>query len=95
MGPQSGLEKLFSRRAALRSIPGAKGDWRHTDLVLDEPAGQLLREAVAFPLEAPDEDSLVVGLHVEGPIHRVRLAERGALHGGRGPGVGAGARPGA
>lgn len=55
---------------------------RHTDLVLDKPAGQLLRRPVSFPLKTSDEDSVVDCLPVERPVHGLLLARVVALQGG-------------
>lgn len=64
---------------------------RHTDLVLDKPASQLLRRPVSLPLKTSDEDSVVDCLPVERPVHGLLLARVVALQGGgcRARGVGA------
>lgn len=54
----------------------------HTDLVLDKPAGQLLRRPVSLPLKTSDEDSVVDRLPVERPVHGLLLARVVALQGG-------------
>lgn len=46
---------------------------RHTDLIFDKPAGQLLRRAVPLPLDASDEDGVVAGLTVQGTVHGLFL----------------------
>lgn len=95
-------EKVFSRRGAAIMVKRERGisvegvvGHRRTDLILDKPAGQLLRRAVSFPLEAPDEDSPVDGLPVEGSVHGLFLCGIGALHVGveRGARLGAGTGP--
>lgn len=43
---------------------GYDGKNTHTDLVLDKPTGQLLRGAVPFSLDTPDENGPVYCLHV-------------------------------
>lgn len=95
-------EKVSSRRGAAtvgesrerRLTVRAMGHLR-TDLVLNKPAGQLLRRTVSFPLEAPDEDGSVDSLHVEGPVHGLFLCGVGALvvAGDGGARLGAGAGP--
>lgn len=57
----------------------------HTDLILDEPTGQLLRRPIALPLETSHEDSFVAGLHVQWPVHRLFLARILPLGRGGGP----------
>lgn len=65
-------------------IRGGNANRRHTDLVLDKPAGQLLRRPVSFPLKTSDEDSVVDCLPVERPVHGLLLARVIALQGGGG-----------
>lgn len=71
-------------------VAGMKG-MDHTDLILDKPAGQLLRRTVSFPLEAPDQDGPIDGLPVERPVHRLLLGRVRALDVERGSRLGAGA----
>ena len=51
-----------------------KGTCSRTDLVLNEPARQLLHRALALPLDATNKNDVFVALHVEGSIHVLGVA---------------------
>lgn len=51
----------------------------HTDLVLNEPARQLLQRALTLPLDATNKNDVFVALHVEGTIHVLGVARLPAL----------------
>ena len=77
------LEKLFLPCCCWgmggKGVRGGNANRRHTDLVLDKPAGQLFRRPVSFSLKTSDEDSVVDCLPVERPVHGLLLARVVAL----------------
>ena len=56
------------------SLPPSLGDQNaknqeRTCLVIQQPTGEVLHGAVAFPLDSPNNDFVVGGLHVERAVH--------------------------